>query len=343
VGVPLRDLLHPREVALSDLTGRKLALDAYNMIYQFLATIRQVDGHPFTDRQGGVTSHLVGLLHRTTSLLRHGVLPAYVFDGPPSELKAATLHARALAKARAQEQWEEALAAGDLEAARKRAGATSRLTPEMAEDARELLRRLGVPCVQAPSEGEAQAAHMARQGQVWAAASEDYDTLLFGAPRLVRGLGAIRSGRSEREGTVQVLEVSEILQELGIDQRELIVLGMLVGTDFNEGVYGIGPKKAWKLVQQHWGPEATFEKVGVPPSTWRPVLELFENPPVTDRYELVWRRPDPEGVRKFLVEDRGFDPDRVNRALRGLPSEAPRSASGTQTTLLAYAEEGTDP
>ncbi len=330
MGVPLRDLVHPSPLALSELKGRKLSLDAYNMLYQFLASIRQPDGEPFTDGSGRVTSHLVGLLYRTASLLENGVLPVYVFDGKPSDLKAGTLRKRALAKERAARAWEEALAAGDLEKARRKAAGTSRLTPEMVSDARLLLDGLGVPHLLAPSEGEAQAVHMAQQGRVWSAASEDYDTLLFGTPRLVRGLGASRGSQT----TLELLETPRLLEELGISQDELILLGLLVGTDFNEGVRGIGPKKALKLVREHRGLEATVRSLGLDPEPFQTVFDLFRSPPVTDGYELRWRRPDLAQVEAFLVKEHGFDPARVSRALQRIPPEAP--SPGSQMSLEAF-------
>jgi flap endonuclease-1 len=330
VGVPLRDLVHPTSLSLPELKGKKLSLDAYNMLYQFLASIRQPDGEPFTDPSGHVTSHLVGLLYRTASLLENGVLPVYVFDGKPSDLKAGTLRQRALAKERAARAWEEALAEGDLEKARRKAAGTSRLTPEMVSDARRLLDALGVPHLLAPSEGEAQAVHMAREGKVWSAASEDYDTLLFGTPRLIRGLGASRGSQT----TLELLETPRVLEELGISQDELILLGMLVGTDFNEGVRGIGPKKALKLVRQHLGLEGTLRSLGLDPGPYQEVFELFHSPAVTDGYELRWRRPDLSMVEAFLVKERGFDPQRVSRALQRIPTEAP--SSGNQLSLEAF-------
>lgn len=340
MGIQLRDLVHPTDLSLADLKGRRLAVDAYNMFYQFLATIRQADGQPFTDAQGAVTSHLVGLLYRTASLLEHGVLPVFVFDGRPSDMKAATLRGRAVAKAKAQAAWDEALAAGDLERAKKKAGATSRLTPPMAADARRLLDALGVPSVQAPSEGEAQAVVMARRGEVWSAASEDYDTLLFGTPRLIRGLSALKPTTRGDEPVVKSLETPKLLQELGISQEELILLGLLMGTDFNEGVAGYGPKKALKLVQEHLGYEATLRKVGVEPESLRPVMDLFLTPPTTSEYSLRWKGPDHDAVKALLIGEHGFAEDRVERTLRRIPSEAPRPVSGTQMSLESFGVGG---
>lgn len=334
MGVQLSDLVHPKEVSLASLKGRKLALDAYNMLYQFLASIRQPDGQPFTSADGAVTSHLVGLLYRTTSLVTNGILPVYVFDGKPEALKAATLHARARNKAKAAEEWERAIAEGDLERAKKKAAATSRMTPEMARDAKELLEALGVPWVQAPSEGEAQATFMATKGDVWAVASEDYDTLLFGAPRLVKGLAALKSSPRE-PGMVRVLETAEVLRELAISQEELVLMGILIGTDFNEGFTGIGPKRALKLVNEHLGYEATIVKVGGDPSTLQSVRALFAQPPSTDDYLLKWGKPNPDRLRKFLVEGHGFEASRVDKVLDRL-ARMPPLATSRQSALEAF-------
>src|SRR5208283_3779063 len=251
VGPPLKDLVVAQELPWDALAGRTLAVDGYNAVYQFLATLRQRDGQLFSDPEGRVTSHLMGVFYRTTSLLREGVLPVWVFDGKPPERKAGTIRQRIVAKEKAEGEWQRALAAGDLETARKKAAQTSRLTRPMVEELRELLNALGVPSVQAPSEGEAQAAVMAARGTVWGTASEDYDTLLFGSPKLVRGLAA--RGRGGTSPGAQLIDRAEVLAGLGISEEELILLGVVIGTDFNDGVRGYGPKKALKLVQEHLG------------------------------------------------------------------------------------------
>ncbi len=317
MGVQLGQIVTPTEVPLDSLKGKKLALDAYNMLYQFLATIRQADGTPFTGNGGEVTSHLVGLLYRTTSLLVNGIRPVYSFDGKPSPLKLNTLKARARVKEKATQEWEAALQAGDLPLAKKKAAQTSRLTEPMVTDAKELLDALGVPWVQAPSEGEAQAAQMARRGDVWAAASEDYDTLLFGTPRLVRGLAALKHSPRDT-GSVRVLSAEEVLSQLSLSLPEFIVMCLLIGTDFNEGFQGIGPKKALKLAQEHLGFEETIRRVGGDPAPLKEVADLFGNPPFTPEYRLVWTRPTPEKVMRLLVDRHGFEEARIARTVEKL-------------------------
>jgi flap endonuclease-1 len=339
VGLPFRDIVTPQELGWEAMAGRTLAVDGYNAIYQFLATIRGPDGAALSDANGAPTSHLVGVLYRTTSLLAQGVLPVWVFDGKPPELKAGTLRARFAAKERAETQWKEALAAGDMETARRKAAATSRLTRPMAEEAMGLLRALGVPAVQAPSEGEAQAAAMAAQGFVWGAASEDYDSLLFGAPRLVRGLAA-RGKRGAAPGA-QLIVREELLQTLGVSSEELLLIGLVVGTDFNDGAKGFGPKKALKLAREHLGWEATLRKAGIDPAEVEPVAELFRHPNVDPTPPPPFGPVDEAAVLRIVVEGHGFSEERVRAAVararrRPPPAVAPLDVRGHQTLLETF-------
>jgi flap endonuclease-1 len=329
VGLPLRDITHPTEVPWSALVGRALAVDGNNMLYQFLATIRSADGRPFTDRSGRVTAHLIGLLYRTTSWLEQQIRPVWVFDGRPPELKAGTLRTRFLAKERAQEAWDEALAAGDLVTARKKAAQTSRLTRPMIEESVQVLHALGLPTVQAPSEGEAQGARMAASGTVWASASEDYDSLLFGTPRLVRGLGSRQRKTSSQ--AAQLIERERLLDELGISQDELILIGLLIGTDFNDGVPGYGPKKALKLVQRHLGWDDTLKIVGLQPKDVEEAAEIFRHPPVVDVPPPVFGEPNEDELRRLLVNEHDFSEDRVLGALNRIRSAPRRKATPLPT------------
>ncbi|HTW76645.1 MAG TPA: flap structure-specific endonuclease [Thermoplasmata archaeon] len=339
MGLPLRDIVVAQELPWEALSGRTLAVDGYNAVYQFLATIRQRDGQLFCDPAGHVTSHLMGVFYRTTSLLREGVLPVWVFDGKPPERKAGTIRRRIAVKERAEAQYQEALAAGDLETARRKAAQTSHLTHPMVEELDELLRALGVPVVLAPSEGEAQAAVMAARSVVWASASEDYDTLLFGAPRLIRGLAA--RGRTGSGGGAQFIDRDALLAQLGIDGDELIRLGVIVGTDFNEGATGYGPKKALKVVQQHLGFDETMRSVGLDPEEAREVAEIFRHPNAADVPPPVFGPVDEAAVDRILVDRHSFSEERVRAAVararqRPKASASPAEARGHQTLLETF-------
>jgi len=340
MGVALGDIVPKHTIGLEELRAKKIALDAYNALYQFLSAIRQPDGTPLMDRQGRITSHLSGLFYRTIRLLEAGVQPVYVFDGNPPELKRKTLEKRTKAREEAEKKWEEALQRGDLEAARKYAQAAHRLTKDMVADAKELLEAMGIPYVQAPSEGEAQAAYMAAKGDVWASGSQDYDSLLFGTPRLIRNLAIV--GKRKLPGKdvyVEVhperIELQEVLDSLGIDRRKLVWIGILIGTDFNEKVPGIGPKRALSLVKEHESLEDIFRAIGYEPNyDWRTVERLFLDPQVTDEYSIRFRPPNREKIMEILVERHDFSPERVERAIKRLEEATP--ASGAQTSLDAW-------
>jgi flap endonuclease-1 len=339
VGLPLRDLVEAQELPWESLAGRTLAVDGFNAVYQFLATMRQRDGQLFTDAQGQVTSHLMGVFYRTTSLLGEGVLPVWVFDGRPPERKAGTIRQRIAAKERAEGEYQTALAAGDLETARRKAAQTSHLTKPMVEEIHQLLAALGVPTVQAPGEGEAQAAFMAAQGVVWGSASEDYDSLLFGTPRLVRGLAARNRGGTSPGA--QIIDRAALLAHLGIDGDELILVGLLMGTDFNDGAKGFGPKRALKLVQEHLGFAATIARAGLDPTESEEVAQIFRAPPHAEVGSISFGPVDEDAVRRLLVETHGFNESRVKNAVsrarqRPRPAVSPAEARGHQTLLETF-------
>jgi flap endonuclease-1 len=321
VGVVLTPIVQPQQIALADLQGKPLAVDAHGDLYQFLALIRLRDGTPLQDARGRVTSHLSGLFFRTTRLIaEHQLKLVCVFDGVPPPEKQGELHRRRAVKAGFEKARQEALARGDLDVAYAKATMTSKLTREMVAEARELLTLLGLPVVQAPSEGEAQAAHMARRGDVWAAASKDYDTLLFGAPRLLRFLSI--SGKEFLPSTGQfrrlipeVIGLEAQLNAWGISHESAIDLALLIGTDFNDGVRGIGPKKALALVQKHGRIESMPQEIREAMGDVDALRRIYLSPAVTDDYTILFSEPDREGIVRFLCEERQFSRQRVTDAL----------------------------
>ena len=242
MGVVLTPIITKDQTTLAELAGRTVAVDGNGELYQFLALIRLRDGTPLKDSKGRITSHLSGLFYRTTRLMTdHALKLVFVFDGAPPTLKAREVAKRRAVKMKYEADHAAALARGDLEEAYSKATMTSRLTREMIAEARELLRLMGVPTVHAPSEGEAQAAHMAsRSPDIWAA-SKDYDSLLFGAPRLVRVLSISGKDFLPSKGTFrpivpETIVLDRLLAGWGITREALVDLAMLVGTDFNEGI-----------------------------------------------------------------------------------------------------------
>jgi len=339
--VNLRDLVPKTVVDLKSLGGKSIAIDAYNALYQFLAIIRQPDGTPLKDRSGKITSHLSGLLYRTSNLVEMGVKPVYVFDGVPPALKEVEIKRRAKVKEEALIKYERALQEGRIEEARSYAQMTSTLKDYMAEDSKRLLKLMGVPWVQAPSEGEAQAAYLTKKGDSDFCASQDYDSLLFGAPQLVRNVTISGRRKLPRKNVYvevipEVVELDRVLKELGINHEQLVDVGILVGTDFNpEGVKGIGPKTALKLVKEYGSLEKMpqLKEAAFPVDPQR-IREIFLHPKVTDSYKLAWKEPDVKGVVEFLCHERDFSEDRVRKALEKM-NEGIRKMKG-KVTLEAW-------
>jgi flap endonuclease-1 len=314
-------IMEKKELAFSEVRG-KIAVDAFNTLYQFLTIIRQKDGTPLMDSKGRITSHLSGLFYRTCNMLEKGIKPVYVFDGKPSEFKKKTILERSAAKEEAEEELRKARKEGREEDVRKYAQRTARLTDEQINDSKKILDLIGVPWIQANGEGEAQCAFMCKSGVVAAAASQDFDTLLFGAPKLIRNLTV--AGRRKLPGKnvfVEVLpeefDLNENLARLGINQQKLVWIAVLVGTDFNEGIFGIGPKKALKLVQQHDDFEKALAAAGKEMPGWKEIEEIFLKPDVFEvkPAEIELKNPDQKELIEFMCGEHDFSRERVQSSL----------------------------
>lgn len=327
MGVNLKDLFERSEISIDSLSGKCIAIDAFNMIFQFLSTIRGRDGSLLKDSHGNVTSHLVGLFSRTTHLVLAGVLPVFVFDGKAPVLKQGEQARRLAVKKDAEKEYEKAVEKGDVAAMRKFAARSIYLDASMIDDAKKLISVLGLPVVQAPSEGEAQAAHIVKNGDAWAVGSQDYDSLVHGASRLIQNLSI--TGKRKNPKTLvyrtvspELLELKKNLDLLGINQKQLIMLAMLVGTDYNPGgIKGIGPQKALKLVREFKKPDELFAEVkwgehcGVP---WQDIVDLFENMPVSDDYEIKFSQIDSGALIKFLVDGHDFGVERISSVIKNV-------------------------
>ncbi len=296
-----------------------------------------MDGTPLMDSKGRVTSHLTGLFYRTINLLEQDVKPVFVFDGKPHELKGETRKERNRIRTDAEGKMKKAREKGDLKAARKFAQQAVRLTGEIVEGAKKLVDLMGLPVVQAPSEGEAQIAQMVARGDLYGCVSQDYDALLFETKRLLRNITV--SGRRKVPGKdyyydvkPEMIELDKSLKAMGIDRQKLIWIGILIGTDFNEKFPKIGPKTALKLVQEH----NTFEEIvketkHEPGFDFKEVEAIFLKPPFSKDYSIKFGMPKKEKLVEFLCEEHDFSKDRVQNSLNKL--EEKLSERGQQSRL----------
>jgi flap endonuclease-1 len=328
MAVDLSKLVSKRRLMLDELNGKAIAIDAYNTLYQFLSIIRQPDGTPLMDSKGNVTSHLSGIFYRTIELIGYGIKPLYVFDGIPSMLKQKTIDARMRKRKEAYEAWQEAKKAGEIEEARVHAQASARVDKNILASSKRLLELMGVPYISAPSEGEAQASYMCKKGMVYATASQDYDTMLFGSTYVLRNLTF--SGRRKLPNknifiTVEpeILNLDDTLKSLGLNQKQLIWLGILLGTDFNAGIKGVGPKTALKIAKASRSIEDIENQIRLKfkegfDTDIKEVEDLFTHPEVSeiDRSQLssMFDAPyDRNGLVEFMCSEHGFSNDRIGK------------------------------
>lgn len=330
MGLNIREIIPRREIELSDLKGKVICVDAFNTLYQFLSSIRQVDGTPLMDRKKRVTSHLSGIFYRNITLLCEGIKLIYVFDGIPPESKSKIFKLREEGREIARERYETAKSQEDLEAMKRYSSQLIRLDEEMIKESKELLEAMGIAVVQAPGEGEAEAAYLTKKREgIYATASQDYDSLLFGAPRLIRNL-TLAKKRKTVSGWIEIkpelIELENILNFLEINLDQLICLGILVGTDYNpKGIPGIGQKKALQIVKKYKQPVLIFKSVeeqimSLPEEDrfdWREIFELFHKPNVSN---ILFRfgKINEKKIRQILVNEHDFSDDRVQKQLERL-------------------------
>lgn len=331
MGVALTELLLIKEIELEFLHNKTLVVDAPMWLYQFLSSIRQRDGSLFTDSKGQVTSHLMGLLTRISNLSHHNIKLAFVFDGEPPKLKRLTLEKRKEIKQEAQKKFEKAKEAADEELMKKYAARTSRLTDKMIEEAKKLVDAFGLPVIEAPSEAEAQASLIVKNGDAYALATNDADALMFGATKIVRNINMIGKKKKANKLSYETIKpdfivLEENLRYLGISQEQLIALAMLIGTDYNSGgIKGIGPKTALKLVKER---DNDFNKLFDEARwddffdfSWQEVFDLIKDMPVYKNYHLKWKEINEGKIIKLLVDNHDFSEERVRNQIGGLANE----------------------
>ncbi len=325
MGLNLKPLVVREKTKLEFFSNKVIAIDAYNAIYQFLASIRGPDGMQLMDSEGRITSHLSGLLYRNINFLSLGIKPVWVFDGKPPSMKTAEIERRRQIKKDATIKYEKAIAAGEIEEARKYAQQTTSMKDGMVKESKQLLTYFGIPYIEAPSEGEATAAHLTNTGQAYASASQDFDSILLGAKRLIRnftnsGRRKIPNRNTYIEIEPEIIETAKTLEFLQVTKEQLVDIGILIGTDFNpDGFERVGPKTALKLVKQHSRLEdipqiqEQLQKIN-----YKQIRKIFLEPVVAQVDEINFEQVDYEGIVKYLVKERSFSEDRVQSSLNRL-------------------------
>lgn len=330
-----------KNIHLDTLTGKNVACDASMSIYQFLiATQTMKQGFGVTelkDSDGNLTGHLLGLLNRSIMMMENGIKPAWVFDGKPPEMKGGELLKRKEAKEKATEEYKQAVEDGDMVKQKQMAQRTIRVSPEMTADAKKLVTLMGLPCIEASGEAEAQCSILAKAGKVYGTMTEDMDALTFGTPVLLRGLNA------KKEPIVEI-HLDLLLEGFGMNMEEFTDLCILCGCDYTSTIAGVGPIKAFNYMKDCGSIEKVIEQIEkdnanpkrkkkfIVPEDFDYVRsrEMFFKPDVQDseEVEMKWKTPDEEGLKNFLVTEKGFQEANVVNAINKLKKSKTKSNQG---------------
>mgnify|MGYP006267434927 CR=1 FL=1 len=327
MGVAIKDILYYREIDASQLANKKIAIDSFNMLFSFVSSIRQSDGQLLVDSKGRVTSHLKGLFSRCIYFKKHNISPIFIFDGKAPKLKEKEQDSRRERRALAQEKYQEAKELGLLEDSKKYAQGTSHLTSDMIEQSKELISKFGFSIIQAPSEAEAQGAELVRSKQVYALASQDFDSLLFNSPYLIRNFSIsskrkVAGTNTYKDTNIEFYSLKENLEKLNISQDELIYIAILCGTDFNPGgIKGIGPKKALKLVKEYRNkPEDLFKILkwhDYFSYTWIEVFNTIKKMPIDKEISEFRNTFEKDAIVEYLTQF-DFDEEQVKKQLQSI-------------------------
>ena len=339
-----------KETSVEAFTGRTIAIDASMIIYQFVSVVGRMGDQVLTDEAGEITSHLQGLFFRTIRMIEKGIKPVFVFDGKPPDLKSGEIAGRREKREAAEAKLAEAKEAGDEAEIEKMSKRMIKVTPQMNDECKRLLRLMGMPIVQAPSEAEAQCAELCKKGLVYAVSSEDMDTLTFGAPRLVRYL-------MEAEGrklAVLEFDLAKVIEGFDLTMEQFVDVCILCGSDYTDSIRGIGPESALKLIREHKSLEAAIPvlesamthktkdkesklKYTIPENfPYREAAAFFMSPEVTDGSEvgpLKRGKIDEEGIIEFMVREKSFNETRIRSGIEKLKKQ---SNQGAQARLDSF-------
>lgn len=337
MGLQIGSLIPKREISFKNLENKIIAVDASQMLYQFLSSIRQPDGTPLMDSNQNITSHLQGIITRVTNLMAQNIKLCFVFDGKAPLLKIKEQEEREYKKQLAEKKFQEAKEEQDEELMLRYSKQSIRLKKEMIDESKELIQYFGLPVIQAPSEAEAQCSFLNEKGDVDYVGSSDFDCLLYGAKRLVRNLTVSQRRRISSGAYInispEIIELKEVLSNLEISQDKLIALAILVGTDYNEGVPRIGPKTALRLVKQYKNFDELFKEVKAD-FNWKEIYAAFKNMPIIKDYKLNWKNPNSEKIIKLLVDKHEFNQERVQKNIERILNIKKSSNQGNLTNYF---------
>ena len=320
MGVQFNDLIPKEEISFNYLKNKTVAIDSLNIIYQFLSSIRLQDGTPLRNSKGEITSPYNGIFYKTVYMLERDITPIWVFDGKPSDLKQKTQKNRKKAKEEASTNYINAKLNNNIEDMKKYAKRVNYLEKDTIKNCKELLSLMGIPYIEAISEGEGQCAYMVKKGDAFCVVSQDYDALLYGATNTVRNMTSTNK-------PMELVEINKVLNSLNISLDDLINIAILIGTDYNiGGVKGIGPKKALKIVK-----EKKIEQYIKHIENYEEIYNIFKNPKIKkySKNEIKLKKPNIEKLEKFLIDRFDFSHNRIMPTIKKLDNILNKKRSQT--------------
>jgi len=292
-----------KKVKKEKYKNKKIAIDISILIYRSIISVRN-SGADFTNQKGEITSHILGLFNKTIELLHIGIIPVYVFDGKPPNLKNKTIEERKQIKKKAFDKMENAETEEERIKYLKR---TVSISKEQWTQCKDLLTTMGIPYIQAPEEADSQCAYLAKEGFVDAVLTEDMDILTFGSPKIVRNL------TSHKIETTEII-LDEILNKLELNQDQFIDFCILLGSDYSSGITNSKPDIILKYYKENKNIKDTIknmkkDNINVPSDfNYEETKNYFLNPNILEicKENLQLKKPDNAKLLKILVDDYGF-------------------------------------
>jgi flap endonuclease-1 len=318
----IRDIVVIDEIDYSDISGIDVAIDASNWMYKYMTTtVEYTNTRDYKTDDGEEVPELLGCFKGIKKFKENNVNAVFVFDGLASDLKQDELDRRREKKEEAEKQAEEA--ENEIEQA-KYDSRTQKLTEGKVERVKKLVELCGYDTVTAPSAAEAQAALMAQRDSAHVL-SNDYDTIIFGSPNTLRNF-------TSTNRPLENVNFEKTLEHTELTHQELIWAVLLCGTDYNDGVYGVGPATAQKLVTQYdsFGELLTQEEYTI--EHWEEIIDLYENLDVdlSVEYSYPTENADLDQLHTFLVDEWDLPEDSLEPTFEFLRSQE------KDTTLLDY-------
>ena len=332
MGVKLQDIVLRNKIEIAKFAGKVIAVDAPNIIMGLFNFARKNPDGSYAglilDRTQRPISHLYGLLYRINFYYSKNIFPIFCFDGLDSELKKIKTKDRLNDFRFTQKLYESAYKSGDRQLVRQIAMSKEYLWPNIIQESKQLLGALGVPYLNSPASAESQCAQLVKNKIAHYSNSQDFDSLLFGCPRMVQNLS--KSLRRKVQGkwryekvTPYSINLKENLKRLEIDQFQLVDMAILIGNDYFPGIANIGPKHALKFIKKYSNLEKIInnEKINYDFSSltheiMMKVRKIFLLPDVLSQYEnLSWNFPSEQQFYTLLCEEHYLNRERVQSNL----------------------------